>query len=115
MLVTLAAGCVIDPTRSAEGPVEVALAPRLSLQVPRHLAYLPPSDGLKLMSALGERPGAEVLGVIVTRAEPTPRMLIIFAKSRDAQGTPALEFVGWDEVPEVGTLINEMLLARERM
>ena len=92
----------------------MTLGPRLSIKVPRHLAYLPPADGLKLMHALGERPGAEVIGVIVTRAEPTPRMMIIFATSRDAQGMPELDFVGWDEVPEIGGLINELLLAHEK-
>jgi uncharacterized membrane-anchored protein len=111
----LVGGCAIDPTRSSEGPVEVHLAPRISLKVPRHLAYLPPEDGVKLMRALGERPGAEVLGVIVTRSDAPPRMMIIFAKSRDAQGVPALDFVGWDEVPQIGGLIEQMLIARERM
>ena len=90
------------------------LAPRVSLKVPRHLAYLPPADGVKLMSALGERPGAEVLGVVVTRSDAPPRMMIIFARSRDAQGVPELDFVGWDEVPQVGALIEQMLLAQER-
>ena len=108
-------GCVLDPIRSSEGPVEVELAPRVSLKVPRYLAYLPPEDGVKLMRALGERPGAEVLGVIVTRTEAPPRMMIIFAKFRDAQGSPELDFVGWDEVPQIGSLIEQMLIARERM
>ena len=107
-------GCGINPIRSTEGPVDVSLAPRVSLKVPRHLAYLPPEDGVKLMGALGERPGYEVLGVIVTRSDVPPRMMIIFAKSRDAHGVPVLDFVGWDEVPQIGGLIDQMLIARGR-
>ena len=113
--VALLAGCAIDPIRSSEGPVEVSLAPRVSLKLPRYLAYLPPEDAVNLMSALGERPGAEVLSVIVTRSEAPPRMMIIFAKSRDAHGMPILDFVGWDEVPQIGGMIEQMLIARERM
>lgn len=91
------------------------LAPRTTLKLSNQLAYLPPEEGVKLMNALGERPGAEVLGVIVTRTEAPPRMMIIFARSRDLHGVPTLDFVGWDEVPQIGSLIEQMLIARERM
>jgi uncharacterized membrane-anchored protein len=101
--------------RPAEGPAEIQVTPRISLKLPRTLAFLPAADGLKLMHALGERPGAEVLGVVVTRAEGTPRMMIIFAKARDAQGVSDVELVGWDEVPAIRSLIQEILLAQERM
>ena len=110
----LLAGCAVPPTQWAVGPVDVDIAPRTTLKIPRHLAYLPPEDGLKLMSALGERPGAEVLGVIVTRTDAPPRMMLIFAKSRDAQGVPELDFVGWDEVPQIGGMIDQLIIARER-
>lgn len=110
----LLTGCAIPPTQWAAGPVTVNIAPGTSLKIPAHLAFLPPEDGIKLMSALGERPGAEVLGVVVTRTEAPPRMMIIFAKSYDAKGKPQLDFVGWDDVPQVGGLIEQMLIARER-
>jgi uncharacterized membrane-anchored protein len=91
------AGCALDATR-AEGPAEIHLAPRLRLELARDLIFLPPAEGMKLMERRGERPGAEVLGVVLTRSEPT-RMLVIFANARDARGAPQIELVGWDELP----------------
>jgi hypothetical protein len=114
VVAALLSGCAVPPTQWAVGPVTVNIAPQTSLRIPRHLAYLPAEDGIRLMSALGERPGAEVLGVVVTRTEAPPRMMIIFAKSYDERGKPQLEFVGWDDVPQVGGLIEQMLIARER-
>ena len=54
---------------------------------------MPPAQAVKL---IGARTDGDVLGVMLTR-EPTPHMLIIFAKSRDARGVPAIELLGWDE------------------
>ena len=62
------------------------------------------------MNQLGERPGAEVLGVVLTD-EATPHMMIIFARSRDAHGRPDVELVGWDEAPAARSFIEEMKLA----
>jgi uncharacterized membrane-anchored protein len=42
-------------------------------------------------------------------------MLIIFAKSRDARGVPEIELVGWDEAPAARSVIEELLLAREKL
>lgn len=106
-------GCAIDARHRVEGPAEVRIAPRVQLKLARTLAFLPPADTLKLMHALGERPGAEVLGSIVTRTQDVPRMMILFAGEPDARGMPQIELVGWDEVPSVRSLIQEILLARE--
>jgi len=106
--------CALDATRRAEGPAQILLAPHTQLKVERTLIFLPPEEGLKLMHKLGERPGAEVLGVVVTNDAATPRMLIIFAKSRDARGVPEIELVGWDEAPAARSYIEELLLAREK-
>ena len=66
------------------------------------------------MQRLGERPGAEVLGVVLTHTEDPPRMLIIFAKERDAHGVPKIELVGWDAAPEARSFIDEILLAEKQ-
>jgi uncharacterized membrane-anchored protein len=108
------AGCALDATQRAEGPAEIRLAPYTRLQVARTLIFLPPAEGLKLMQRLGERPGAEVLGVVLTHNEAPPRMMIIFAKSRDARGQPEIELVGWDEAPAARSFIDELLLARQK-
>ena len=103
-----------------QNSIGLALAVLLSLpalagrNVYRTLIFLPPAEGLKLMQRLGERPGAEVLGVVLTHNEATPRMLIIFAKSRDARGMPEVELVGWDEAPAARSYIEELLLARDK-
>ena len=106
--------CALDATRRAEGPAEIRLAPHTQLNVARTLIFLPPEEGVKLMHTLGERPGAEVLGVVLTNDAATPRMLIIFAKSRDARGVPEIELVGWDEAPAARSFIEELLLARQK-
>ncbi len=107
-------GCALDGTYRASGPAEIDLAPFTRLTIARNLVYLPPTEGLKLMQELGERPGAEVLGVVLTD-EAMPHMMIVFAKSRDARGRPEVELVGWDEAPEARSYIEELKLAeRER-
>jgi len=108
-------GCMLDATRRTEGPAQIALAPHTQLKVERTLIFLPPAEGIRLMHTLGERPGAEVLGVVLTNDAATPRMLIIFAKSRDARGVPEIELVGWDEAPAARSVIEELLLAREKL
>ena len=88
------------------------LAPFTRLKVARDLIFLPPADGMRLMQRLGERPGAEVLGIVLTHTEDPPRMLIIFARQRDARGVPKIELVGWDDVPAARAFIDELLVAR---
>jgi len=103
-------GCALDGTYRAAGPARIDVAPKTQLSIARTLIYLPPAEGLKLMNQLGERPGAEVLGVVLTD-EATPHMMIIFARSRDARGRPDVELVGWDEAPAARSFIEEMKLA----
>ena len=114
MIVAALSGCALDGTYRTEGPARIDLAPFTRLSIARTLIYLPPAEGLKLMQELGERPGAEVLGVVLTD-EATPHMMIVFAKSRDARGRPQVELVGWDEAPAARSYIEELKLAeRER-
>ena len=119
-MVVLAAalgGCALDGTFRASGPARIDLAPFTRLTIARTLIYLPPAEGMRLMRELGERPGAEVLGVVLTD-EATPHMMILFAKSRDARGRPNVELVGWDEAPAARSFIEQLKLAerdRQRM
>src|SRR5437763_8324086 len=114
MIVAALGGCALDGTYRASGPARIDVAPYTQLSIARKLIYLPPAEGLKLMHELGERPGAEVLGVVLTRDEATPHMMIVFAKSRDARGRPAVELVGWDEAPGARSFIEEILLAERQ-
>lgn len=114
LVATILGGCALDGTYRAAGPARIDLAPFTQLTIARKLIYLPPAEGVKLMRELGERPGAEVLGVVLTD-EATPHMMILFAKSRDARGRPEVETVGWDEAPAARSFIEELKLAeRER-
>src|SRR5258706_15335392 len=105
-------GCALDGTYRTAGPARIDVAPYTQLSIARKLIYLPPAEGVKLMHRLGERPGAEVLGVVLTDEE-TPLMMIIFVKSRDAKGRPDVELVGWDQVPAARSFIEEMKLAEQ--
>ena len=114
LLAAAVAGCATDGSQRTAGPARIDLAPFTRLTIARSLIYLPPAEGLKLMRELGERPGAEVLGVVLTD-EATPRMMILFARSRDARGRPEVELVGWDEAPAARSFIEQLKLAeRER-
>ena len=64
------------------------------------------------MQSLGERPGAPVLGVVLTTDE-TPRMLIMFDGGRDERGMVKVDFVGWDDAPGARTYVQQLLLARQ--
>src|SRR3954468_10484848 len=110
LLVLLLGGCALDGTYRAVGPAKIELAPFTELTIARTLIYLPPAEGMRLMRELGERPGAEVLGVVLTD-EATPHMMILFAKSRDAHGRPNVEMVGWDEAPAARSFIEQLKVA----
>jgi uncharacterized membrane-anchored protein len=97
------------------GPAEILLARQTQLKLPRSLVYLPPAEAVRLMRVLGERPGAEVLGAVVTHDELVPRMLILFAGERDPRGVPKVDVVGWDEVPAARSFIQELLLAQPHL
>jgi uncharacterized membrane-anchored protein len=96
---------------SLRGPAGIELAPRTHLKLSRDLIFLPPEEGVKLMRSLGERPGAPVLGVVLTTDE-TPRMLILFDGGRDERGLARVEFVGWDDAPGARSYIEELLIAQ---
>src|SRR5436190_24197464 len=114
MILAALGGCALDGTYRASGPARIDVAPYTQLSIARKLIYLPPAEGLKLMNQLGERAGAEVLGVVLTD-EAMPLMMIIFVKSRDAKGRPDVELVGWDEAPAARRFIGGLeRAARER-
>ena len=65
------------------------------------------------MQALGDRPGAPVLGAILT-TDDTPRMLVLYDGGEDERGQRRIDFVGWDEAPAARSVVRERLLARAR-
>src|SRR3954464_15375590 len=107
LLALVRGGCALGGTYRAVGPAKIRPAPSTELSIARTLIYLPPAEGMRLMRELGERPGAEVLGVVLTD-EATPHMMILFAKSRDARGRPNVEMVGGDEAPAARSFIEQL-------
>jgi len=65
------------------------------------------------MQTLGDRPGAPVLGAILT-TDDTPRMLVLYDGGEDERGQRRIDFVGWDEAPAARSVVQERLLARAR-
>lgn len=65
------------------------------------------------MHGMGDRPGAPVLGAVLT-TEDTPRMLVLYDGGRDERGMHKVEFVGWDDAPGARSLVQEILVARAR-
>ena len=102
------------PNERTPGPADIRLAPRAHLKLARDLVFLPPAEGVKLMQRMGDRPGAKVLGVVLTTDE-TPRMLILFDAGRDARGLPKIELVGWDDAPDARSYIEELFLAQPEL
>ena len=98
---------------SVRGPAPIEIAPRTQLKLTRDLIFLSPEEGVKLMASLGERPGAPVLGVVLT-TDATPRMLILFDGGLDERGLRKVDLVGWDDAPGARSYIEELLLARAR-
>ena len=77
------------------------------------MIFLPPEEAVRLMQSLGDRPGAPVLGAVLTTDE-TPRMLVLYDAGLDERGARKIDFVGWDDAPGARSLVQELLLARAR-
>ena len=106
------AGCAVSADKRTAGPAEIPIAPATSLKVPGTLIFIPAGESVRLMRAMGERPGAEVLGAVLNQDPQRPLMMVIFATSRDARGVPTLELAGWDEAPPAKAVIEQYLIAQ---
>lgn len=105
-------GCAATADKRTAGPAEIPIAPATQLKVPKTLIFVPAGESLRLMRAMGERPGAEVLGAVLNQDPQRPLMMLIFATARDARGVPSVELVGWDDAPAAKALIEQWLLAQ---
>jgi len=95
------------------GPQGLEFSAHTYLKLPRELVFVPPEQTVKLMASMGERPGAPLLGAVLTSDE-TPRMLVFYDGGLDERGLRKIDFVGWDDVPGARSLVRELLLARAR-
>ena len=95
------------------GPEGLEFSARTYLKLPRELVFVPPEETARLMAQMGERPGAPLLGAVLT-TDDTPRMLVLYDGGLDERGMRKVEFVGWDDAPGARSLVQELLLARAR-
>ncbi len=106
------AGCAVTADKRTPGPAEIPIATATTLRIPGTLLFVPAEETVRLMRAMNERPGAEVLGAVLNQDAQRPLMMVIFAASRDARGVPRIELVGWDDAPAAKALIEQYLLAQ---
>ena len=85
-----------------DGPIDVRLTDGTILSLVEGLSYVPANEGERIMHAMGERPGAGLLGVVVTDSPHPVLIAVLYAKGRNARGVPQVEVVGWDPVPGIG-------------
>ena len=95
------------------GPEGLEFSAHTYLKLPRDLIFLAPEETAKLMAKMGERPGARLLGAVLTTDE-TPRMLVLYDGGLDERGLVKVDLVGWDDAPGARSLVQELLLARAR-
>jgi uncharacterized membrane-anchored protein len=122
----------IDAARKAQvsGPSDVKLADQAILKLPKGFVYVPPAEGRKLLTAMGNRVGDGLLGLIFPDSDAEWFVVMRFMKSgyikdndakewktdellsglkegteesnkeRRARGFPEVEIVGWIEAPK---------------
>lgn len=83
------------------GPGTVRLSERVVLQLQAGLVFIPPAQGGRLLRAMGESPGENVLGVVVS-SSPEAAVAVIYARDGDVSGVPDLEVAGWSRAPALG-------------
>ena len=111
------------------GPSDIKLADQAALKVPRGFVYVPPEEGGKLLTAMGNRAGEGLLGLVFPAGDAGWFVAMRFIKSgyvkdddakdwkaddllkglkegteesnseRRARGIPEIEVVGWVEPP----------------
>lgn len=111
------------------GPSDIKLIDQAVLKLPKGFLYVPPAEGAKLLSAMGNRPGEGLLGLIFPEEDAPWFVAMRFVKSgfvkdddakewkadellkslregteqtnseRRTRGIPEIEVVGWVEPP----------------
>ncbi len=121
----------IEAARKAQvtGPSDVVLADQAVIKLPKGFVYVPPAEGKRLLTAMGNRTGDGLLGMIFPESDAEWFVAMRFMKSgyikdddakewktdelldqlkagteesnkeRRARGFPEVEIVGWIEAP----------------
>ena len=87
-----------------EGPGEVRLAERMTLNLQAGVAFVPAAEGARLLRALG-RPAREgLLGVVITQVAGGTEATALYARSERLPGIPELDIAGWEPAPGLAPL-----------
>jgi uncharacterized membrane-anchored protein len=114
---------------ATRGPSDVKLADQATLKLPKGYAYVPPAEGGRVLTAMGNRPGEGLLGLVFPESDDNWMVVMRFAKTgyikdddakdwktdellsnlkqgteesnkeRRERGIPEIEVTGWVEPP----------------
>ena len=114
---------------ATRGPSDVKLADQATLKLPKGYAYVPPAEGGRVLTAMGNRPGEGLLGLVFPESDDNWILVMRFAKTgyikdddardwktdellkglkegteesnkeRKQRGIPEIEVTGWVEPP----------------
>ena len=131
----------IDAAQKAQvaGPSDVKLADQAVLKLPKDFVYIPPAEGQKLLTAMGNRTGDGLLGLVFPEADAQWFVVMRFLKSgyikdddakewkvdellqglkegteesnkeRRTRGFPEIEVTGWIEAPKYDATTHRLV------
>ncbi len=62
---------------AVQGPAEVKLADQAALKLPEGFVYVPPAEGKRIMTAMGNRAGAGLLGLVFPSDDPDANWFVV--------------------------------------
>jgi uncharacterized membrane-anchored protein len=64
---------------AVQGPSDVKLADQATLKVPEGFVYVPPAEGKRIMTAMGNRVGAGLLGLVFPGDDPNANWFVVMS------------------------------------
>jgi uncharacterized membrane-anchored protein len=64
---------------AVQGPSEVKLADQATLKLPQGFVYVPPAEGKRIMTAMGNRAGAGLLGLVFPGDDPDANWFVVMS------------------------------------
>ena len=64
---------------AVQGPSDVKLADQATLKVPEGFVYVPPAEGKRIMTAMGNRVGAGLLGLVFPGEDPNANWFVVMS------------------------------------
>lgn len=122
-----------------EGPVDVKFTDQATLHLPKGYVFIPQSEAIRILRALGNKPSPDTLGAIFPASDDHWFMIARFVKSgyikdddardwkaddllsnikqgteaanqeRRQRGIPEMEVVGWVEAPNYNTAMHRLV------